>query len=243
MGMCLFLPFFDTKLSQQSAALKIPSHLRKCVNGICVPTKWGTKPCTGRINLYLSIYPSIHLAIFYPSIFLSIQNIRVAIMLQSTSIFGVFEKNTVNTSVATTLLRLQASISIPDIKDTLICISGCGPPSVDWGDDWGGDASSVMAKKDAADVEIVAFLCPSSTKTLEIMWKTQTNDHPPVMLWKRLRRYRRYQEIWSRHGYLLHTFEILRRFQGFHKFHTDPYEFHWCCQWLPGLLLAQWSCP
>jgi hypothetical protein len=35
----------------------------------------------------------------------------------------------------------------------------------------------------------------------------------------------------------------LRRFQGLHKFHTDPYEFHWCCQWLPGLLLAQWSCP
>ena len=99
-------------------------------------------------------------------------------MLQSTSIFGVFEKTTVNTSVATTLLRLQASTSIPDIKDTLICISGCGPPSVDWGDDWGGDASSVMAKK--ADVEIVAFLRPSSTKTLEIMWKTQTltNDHP-----------------------------------------------------------------
>ena len=128
-------------------------------------------------------------------------------MLQSTSIFGVFEKTTVNTSVATTLLRLQASTSIPDIKDTLICISGCGPPSVDWGDDWGGDASSVMAKK--ADVEIVAFLWPSSTKTLEIMWKTQTltNDHPPVMLWKRLRRYWRYQEIWSRHGYLLHTFE------------------------------------
>jgi hypothetical protein len=89
----------------------------------------------------------------------------------------------------TTLLRLQASISIPDIKDTLICISGRGPPSVDWGDDWGGDASSVMAEKEAADVEIVTFLCPSSTKILEIMWKTQTNDHPPVMLWKRLRRY------------------------------------------------------